>query len=123
MMKAEYNYSPIEKLCLALKFTLKTLRHYLFSHEFQLIARAYIVKYVLNQPVHTGRIGKWALLMEYDITHVPQKSIKGQALADFLSTHLVLEDSPLVMDLPNEEVFVVDIEAPWELYFDGDACT
>ena len=33
MVGAECNYSPIEKLCLALIFALKKLRHYLLAHE------------------------------------------------------------------------------------------
>jgi hypothetical protein len=33
-----------------------------------------------------GRLGKWVVfMMEFDITYVPQKAIKGQALADFLA--------------------------------------
>ena len=105
-------------------FALKKLRHYLLCHEVQLIARADPIKYVLNQPILTGRIGKWALpMMEYDITYIPQKAIKGQALADFFAAHPVQDDSPLVTDLPDEEVFEVDIETPWELYFDGASRT
>lgn len=50
MVGAECNYSPIEKLCLALISTLKKLRHYLLAHEVQLIARADPVKHVLSQP-------------------------------------------------------------------------
>ena len=57
--------------------------------------------------------------MEYDITYILQKAIKGQTLADFLAAHLVPDDSSLVTDLPDEEVFALDVEAPWELYFDG----
>jgi hypothetical protein len=120
MVGAECNYSPIEKLCLALIFALKKLRHYLLAHEVQLIARADPVRYILSQPALIGRVGKWALLMmEYDITYVPQKAVKGQALADFLAAHPVPNDSPLVTELPDEEVFTVNTEAPWELYFDG----
>lgn len=69
---------------------------------------------------HRGRLGKWALLMmEYDITFVLQKAIKGQALAEFLAAHPVPDDSPLVTDLPDEEIFSVELGTPWELYFDG----
>ena len=67
-----------------------------------------------------GRLGKWALIMmEFDITFVPQKAIKGQALAEFLAAHPIPDDSPLVTDLPDEEVFNVNLDASWELYFDG----
>ncbi|KAI5338706.1 hypothetical protein L3X38_017978 [Prunus dulcis] len=35
-----------------------------------------------------GRIGKWTLaLTEFDFRYVPQKVIKGQAVADFLADH------------------------------------
>jgi ribonuclease HI len=71
-----------------------------------------------------GRLGKWALLMmEFDLTFVPQKVIKGQALAEFLAAHPVLDDSPLITDLPDEEVFSIEHKAPWELYFDGASRT
>jgi ribonuclease HI len=120
MVGAEQNYSPIEKLCLALVFALKKMRHYVLEHQIELIARADPVKYVLNKPALMGRLGKWAMsLMEFDITYVPQKAIKGQALADFLAAHPVPDDSPLVVELPDEEVFSVEVEPPWELYFDG----
>jgi len=39
-----------------------------------------------------SRLAKWAILLsEYDMLFVPQKTIKGQALAAFLAAHLVLE--------------------------------
>ena len=57
--------------------------------------------------------------MEFDITFVPQKAIKGQALAEFLAAHPIPDESPLVTDLPDEEVFNVNLDASWELYFDG----
>jgi hypothetical protein len=62
-------------------------------------------------------------MMEFDITYVPQKAIKGQALADFLVAHPIPDISPLVVDLPDEEAFVIDVESPWELYFDGESRT
>ena len=49
--------------------------------------------------------------------------IKGQALAEFLAAHPVPDDSPLVTNLPDEEVFTTKLEAPWELYFDGASRT
>ena len=37
-----------------------------------------------------GRLAKWALqLQEFEIAYIPQKAIKGQALADFLADHLI----------------------------------
>jgi hypothetical protein len=117
---AEINYSPIEKLCLTLVFSLKKLRHYMLAHPIQPIARADPVRYVLNQPALMRRLTKWAvIMMEFDITYVPQKAIKGQALADSLTAHPIPDNSLLVVDLPDEDVFTVSVESPWELYFDG----
>lgn len=58
--------------------------------------------------------------MELDILYVPQKAIKGQALA----AHPVPDDSPLNTDLPDEEVFTVEAGfSKWEMYFDGASRT
>jgi hypothetical protein len=54
MVGDEHNYSPIEKLCLALIFALKKLRHYMLAREIQLVARADLIKYLLSQPALPG---------------------------------------------------------------------
>ena len=76
----------------------------------------------MTRPTLTGRLAKWAvLLLQFDITYVPQKAIKGQALADFLAAHPLPADSPLNDELPDEQIFRVEDEqaSEWELYFDG----
>jgi hypothetical protein len=79
MVGAKHNYSPIKKLCLALIFALKKLRHYMLAHEIQLVARVDPIKYLLSQPALTGRLAKWVLLMiEFDLTFVPQKLSKDK---------------------------------------------
>ena len=74
---AELNYSPIEKICLALIFAVKKLRHYLQAHSICLISRADPIRYLMSKSVLSGRTKKWALLLqEFDITYVPQKAVK-----------------------------------------------
>ena len=69
---AELNYSPIEKICLALMFAVKKLRHYLQAHTVHLISRADPLKYLMSKAVLSERLAKWALLLqEFDITYVP----------------------------------------------------
>ena len=49
-----------------------------------------LVKYVFENPVLTGRIARWqVLLSEYDIIYVTQKAIKGSALVKFLANQPV----------------------------------
>lgn len=105
MVGTELNYSPIEKTCLALVFVLQKLRHYLLTTIVHLISWANPLKYIMSHPLVQGRIAKWTVLLsELDIHYVPQRAVKGQALADFLATHPILDDSPLRMELPDENV-------------------
>ncbi|KAM1999837.1 hypothetical protein ACFX16_007213 [Malus domestica] len=105
----ELNYSSIEKMCLALMFIQK-LRHYMHAYIIHLVAKADPVKYVMSKPVLTWRLAKWALLLnQYKIIYVPAKVVKGQALADFLADHPIPTDWKISDDLPNEEVFYIDI--------------
>ncbi|XP_028060408.1 uncharacterized protein LOC114264016 [Camellia sinensis] len=120
LVGAEVNYSPIEKTCLALVFALQKLKHYVLEHEVKLISRADPLKYILSRPILSGKIAKWAvILQQFAIEYVLQRAVKGQALADFLAAHPIPDDSPLVTDLPDEEVMQVEIQKGWEMYFDG----
>ncbi|XP_058216876.1 uncharacterized protein LOC131327758 [Rhododendron vialii] len=120
LMKKELNYSPIEKTCLALVFALQKLRHYVLEHEVKLISKADPLKYILSRPILSGKIAKWAvILQQFAIEYVSQKAVKGQALADFLAAHPIPDDSPLATDLPDEEVMQVEVQKAWEMYFDG----
>ena len=55
---AELNYSPIEKTCLALIFSIQKLRHYMQAYTVHLVARADLVKFVMSKPVLLGRMTK-----------------------------------------------------------------
>ncbi|KAM2485847.1 hypothetical protein ACFX1W_037986 [Malus domestica] len=49
------------------------------------------------------------------IIYVPAKAIKGQALADFLADHPIPADWKISDDLPDEEVFHIDIFLTWTI--------
>jgi ribonuclease HI len=121
MVGAEHGYSPIEKHCLALIFAVKKLRHYMLAHKIIMISKVDPLKYLMTRPMLTGRLAKWAIILtEFDITYMPQKAIKRQALADFLAAHPVQDNSPLKCDFPDEEILHIEEGNPiWELYFDG----
>ena len=69
---AELNYSPIEKMCLALFFAIDKLEHYMQAYTTRLIATTVPIKYVLSRPVVSGCIARWAvLLQQYDLAYVP----------------------------------------------------
>ncbi|XP_058185873.1 uncharacterized protein LOC131303099 [Rhododendron vialii] len=64
-----------------------------------------------------GRIGKWSLaLMEFSFQYIPQKAVKGQALADFLADHPCMD----IDDEPEQGLNALEISlTPWTLLFDG----
>ena len=112
-------YSPIEKLCLALYFACTKLRHYLIKSQVYVVSHTDLMKYMLNWPLIIGRIGKWSLaLSEFTLFYFPHKSVKGQALADFLADHPSLE----IGIEHNVELEIYEAEKePWILKFDGSS--
>ncbi|XP_058208221.1 uncharacterized protein LOC131321234 [Rhododendron vialii] len=76
-----------------------------------------LVKYLFSRPIMRGRIGKWSLaLMEFSFQYIPQKVVKGQALADFLADHPRVD----IDDGPEQGLNALEISlTPWTLLFDG----
>ncbi|KAG5536715.1 hypothetical protein RHGRI_024220 [Rhododendron griersonianum] len=112
--ECEIKYKPIEKLCLALYFSAIKLRYYMLPSTVHVIAQTDIIKYILTRPILRGKQGKWLLaLIEYCLEYVPQKAVKGQALADFLADH-----PNVLMEKDEFEIHMVEIK-PWKLSFDG----
>ena len=92
------------------------------AYTVRLIAKADPIKYVHSRPVVSSRIARWVvLLQQYDLAYVPQKTIKGQALADFLANHPVPSDWEFSDDFPDEDVFYIEVMPPWMMFFDGAA--
>ena len=56
---------------------------------------------------------------------VPQKSVKSQALADFLAAYAVPESSKLHEDIPDEvfESNMISEDEVWQMFFDGESRT
>ncbi|CAL8105312.1 unnamed protein product [Prunus armeniaca] len=102
--------SVSSRLCLALYFTAVKLRHHMMPYTIYIIAKTDLIKYILTRPMRRGRIGKWTLtLTEFAFKYVPQKAVKGQAVADLLTgAHTCL----------NNPIYSVHL-TPWKLYFDG----
>ena len=99
MVGAEVNYSSMEKICLALFFSVQKLRHYLICHQIILISKADLLWCILSKHMLSGRFAKWArLLAPFDIKFMLQKAVKGQAITDFLAAHLCTDNEELPDD-------------------------
>src|SRR5271156_5870137 len=115
----ELNYSIIEKACLAVVFASQKLRHYMLSHIVKLIVKIDPLKYLLSRTTLTGRLAKWVLILsEFDIEYVERRAIKGQVLADQLDDSPLQDNTPLLVEFPDETIMHLT-EHSWKMYFDG----
>ena len=92
------------------------------AHVIHLVAKIDLVKYVLSRAIMSGQLAKWVVaFQEFEIAYVPQKAIKGQALANFLADHPIPADWELSNDLLDEDVLYIEVLPPWMMFFDGAA--
>ncbi|GJR72125.1 reverse transcriptase domain-containing protein [Tanacetum coccineum] len=110
----ELNYTPMEKLVLALVFAAKRLRRYFQAYPIAVITDQPI-KQIISQPDVAERLQKWSVMLrEHNITYRPRTSVKGQILANFL------------VEKPDEappDTSVVEIpQESWILFTDGSSC-
>jgi hypothetical protein len=90
LINAKTRHSFIEKLCLSLFYACSKLEHYLLSSTCVVACQADVIKHMLQQPILSGRIGKWAYaLIEYDLAYEPLKCIRGQVVAEFIVEHSI----------------------------------
>ncbi|GJT98254.1 reverse transcriptase domain-containing protein [Tanacetum coccineum] len=112
----EVNYTPMEKLVLALLSASKRLKRYFQAHTVVVITNQ-PMKQLLSSSEISGRMLKWKFELEgYDIQYRPRTAIKGQILADFIVERPEEESPDELMAEP--EV----LPEPWTLFTDGSSC-
>jgi ribonuclease HI len=114
--ECESRYTVIEKLCCALVWATKRLRHYMLYHTTWLISKVDPLRYICNKPYQV-------LLAEYDIVYMTRKAVKGSAIADHLADNAMEDYEPLDFDFLDENVLSVEEEEGktdwWTMFFDG----
>ncbi|CAL2240050.1 unnamed protein product [Prunus armeniaca] len=104
------------------------LRHHMLPYTIYIIAKTDLIKYMLTRPMLRGRIEKWTLaLTEFAFRYVPQKAVKGQAVANHPREEIKNMDSLDIANIDlltrahtclNNPIYSVHL-TPWKLYFDG----
>jgi hypothetical protein len=98
LVDAAIRYTFVEKLCLCLFYACTKLRCYLLSNSCIISCQTDVIKYMLQNPIMSGRIGKCAYaIIEYDLAYESLKSMKGQVVADFIVEHLIDDTHELDM--------------------------
>ena len=122
MLEYECRYIMIERLCLALVWATRRLRHYVIEYSILLVSQLDPLRYMFERPALIGRLMRWlVLLTEFDIQYVTQKSVKGSVIVDHVASLPASDDRQIDDDFPDGQfVFVTNI-AGWRLYFDSAA--
>lgn len=113
--KAERNYSTTEQEALGMVFSLQKFRNYLLPNPFTFYNDHQDLKYLVNKPLHHGRICRWLLLFhkfEFDIVVRPRRENAGP---DHLSRLETGEEAIGIEDeLPDTHLFKLEA-VPQEL--------
>ena len=104
---AKLNYTVTEKEFLAIIFAIKKFRHYITGYELFLHTDHYVIKYLMNKPLTSGRVTRsLLLLLEFNIT-VVDRPRKSNVVVDYLSR---LKNPGEVIhvndDFPDEHIFL-----------------
>ena len=110
----EKNYSTTEHEALAMIYSVGKFRHYLLANHFVFYVDHQALLYLVNQPVVSGRIAKWMLLLqEYDFEDV-YKPGRSHVMANHLSRIDSGEEPSGIQDqFPDASLFMVHVQ-PFE---------
>lgn len=90
----------------------------MLTHTVYVVSKMDPLKFLFDKPALNGRISRWmVMLAEFDLKFIPQKSIKGAVVSDFL-TDFPGESGEVHYEFPDEHLCTTNTDS-WELYFDG----
>ena len=119
LVPAEKNYSAPERECLAVVWTLKTLRPYLLYEKFTVHTDHAALRWLLTIEEPSGRLMRWRLrLCEYTFTVKYKKgkaNVHGDALSRLRTRAETVADDwdeipSFLMELENSDVFDVQLD-------------
>ena len=109
LVDAETRSTFLEKLYLCLFYACTKYRCYLLSSHCTVSGQTDVIKYMLQNPIMSGRIGKWACaLIEYDLAYEPLKSMRDQVVADFIVEHRIDDTHKLDISYLNVTPWTLD---------------
>ncbi|GJZ44886.1 reverse transcriptase domain-containing protein [Tanacetum coccineum] len=111
---AELDYTPMEKLILALACAAKRLRRYFQAYHVAVITDQPI-KQIISRLDVAGPLQKWSIMLgEHNITYRPRTYVKGQILTDFLV------EKP--DEVPANTSLKKVLQEPWIQFTNGSSC-
>ncbi|XP_015575326.2 uncharacterized protein LOC107261325 [Ricinus communis] len=109
----------MEKMCLAMIWAIRNLRHYFQCYKVQEIQKIDLLKYLFEALSLTGKPARWlVLLAEFEIEYITKNVITSRAVAEFLAQNAIEGDDLWDLEFPDENLGVIEIQE-WKMYFDG----
>ena len=92
------------------------MRHFLVGQTIHVILKVNPLRLLMIKPSSlNGRLEKWAILLsQYEMRFLPQKAVKGQAVAKFLAEHSDPRATELYEDLPDKVAEVCQTQMSFE---------
>ncbi|XP_019105480.2 uncharacterized protein LOC109135213 [Beta vulgaris subsp. vulgaris] len=117
-LEYDTRYTPLEKACVSLVYATRKLRHHLQAHTTYMISRLDPIKYLFEKPILSERLARLhAMLSEFDIQCVSQKSVEGRVISEALAEGPVSRDE-YDDAFPDEYLCFID-NPQWCMYIDG----
>ena len=97
MIRAEHRYNPIKRNVWRWCSPSRKCDTTWWGQTINVISKVNPLRLLMTKPSSlNGRLAKWAILLsQYDMRFLPQKAVKGQAVADLLAEHLDLRATKL----------------------------
>ena len=107
--KAERNYSTTEREALGMVFSLQKYQHYLLANPFTFYTDHQALKYLVNKPLHHGRIFRWLrLFQEFEFEVVVQPGNLNVGLDDLSQIDIGEEATGVDDELPDAHLFQIE---------------
>ena len=107
----ETRYTPIEKSCFILVWTIQKLRHIILPFQLWIVARMDPLKYLFEKLALSGRLSRrLILLVDFNLKYVDRKTFKGSVVSDFCAKN-PLKGEGSRKDFPNEGILDIELGA------------
>ena len=113
----ETRYTPIEKSCFAIVWSVQKLRHIILPFQIWVVARMDPLKYLFEKSALSGKLSRWLILLaKFNLKYVARKTIKGNVVSDFCVENPI-EGEDGIEDFPEEDILDIEL-GTWKMYFD-----